>query len=74
MMTSENSIADFVDNLEDIQILFTAMSPAVVEFFQDGYNVSRFTKAVKNLDWKSGETLQVIGQQHSVINQKKINR
>jgi hypothetical protein len=38
MMTEENSIADFVDNLEDIEILFTSMSPAVVEFFSNGYN------------------------------------
>ena len=33
MLTEENSIIDFVQNLGDIQILFTSMSPATVEFF-----------------------------------------
>lgn len=33
MLTQENSIIDFVQNLDDIQILFTSMSPATVEFF-----------------------------------------
>ena len=51
MLCQENSISDFVDNLEDIELMFTSMSPAVVEFFENGYNVTRFTKKVKNLDW-----------------------
>jgi len=61
MLCQENSISDFVDNLEDIELMFTSMSPAVVEFFENGYNVTRFTKKVKNLDWKLGNTLNVIG-------------
>jgi hypothetical protein len=33
MLCGENSVNNFVDNLGDIEILFTSMSPAIVEFF-----------------------------------------
>ena len=33
MLCQENSTNDFIENLEDIKILFTSMSPAIVEFF-----------------------------------------
>jgi len=70
MLTQENSLSNFVDNQEDIEILFTSMSPSVVEFFQNSFNKTRFTKSVKNLDWKLGDTLKVIGQDNSVITQE----
>lgn len=57
MMCQENSVNNFVDNLQDIKILFDSMSPAVVEFFENGFNETRFTKTIKNLDWKQGEQL-----------------
>lgn len=46
------------------------MSPATVEFFENGFNETRFTKKVMNLDWKIGKTLNVIGQNDSVITVK----
>lgn len=49
------------------------MSPAVVLLFEYGYYQTRFTKQVKNLDWKRGDTLQAIGQNHSVITEKLAN-
>jgi len=70
MMTQENSIIDFVQNLEDIEILFTSMSPATVDFFQNAFNTTRFTNTVKNLDWKLGDTMQVFGGQYSAIDEK----
>ena len=57
MMTQENSIIDFVSNMEDIEILFTSMSPATVDFFGNAFNTTRFTNKVKNLDWQLGDTL-----------------
>jgi len=57
MLTQENSIIDFVQNLEDIKILFTSMSPATVEFFSNAFNTTRFTNNIRNLDWRLGETL-----------------
>lgn len=57
LLCQETSIDNFIDNLEDVQILFTSMSPATVEFFENSFEKTRFTKSIKNLDWKLGETL-----------------
>ena len=57
MLCQETDVSNFVENLEDIQILFTSMSPAIVEFFENGYNSTRFTKKIKNLDWRLGDNL-----------------
>jgi len=50
------------------------MSPATVEFFDQGFNETRFTKKVRNLDWKLGTTLKVIGQNDSVLTTKEANK
>ena len=73
MHCSENSVNNFVDNLDDIKILFTSMSPAVVDFFENGFNETRFTKKIKNLEWQTGKSYKVIGQMGSVINERIAN-
>ena len=45
------------------------MSPATVDFFDAGFNETRFTKKIKNLDWKLGTQLEVLGQMDSVISE-----
>ena len=49
------------------------MSPATVEFFENAFNETRFTKNIKNLDWKLGKTLKVFGQVSQVVTEKKAN-
>ena len=61
MLCEENSMKDFVDNLDDISILIGSMSPTIVEFFENSFNETRFTKKIKNLDWKLGRPLKVFG-------------
>ena len=61
MLCEENSMKDFVANLDDISILIVSMSPTIVEFFENGFNETRFTKKIKNLDWKLGRPLKVFG-------------
>ena len=70
MLCEENQVNDFVENLEEIEILFKSMSPATVEFFHNAFNQNRFTKRIKNLQWRLGERLKVFGTQSSIINQK----
>lgn len=48
----ENAINNFLDNIDDIQVLFTAMSPSVVKLFENGFKTTRFTKGIKNADWR----------------------
>ena len=43
MLCDENSINDFVDNLEDIKILFVSMSPAIVAQFENAFKRTKFT-------------------------------
>ena len=54
MLCSENSIENFVDNLQDFTILIDSMSPTIVNFLQNSFNETRFTKKIKNIDWKQG--------------------
>ena len=37
VMCSENTIGNFVSNVDDIRILFDSLSPAVLEFFENGF-------------------------------------
>ena len=43
MMCRENAINNFVENQDDIQILFKSMSPSVVALFEDSFKRTRFT-------------------------------
>ena len=54
MLCLENSLKDFVDSVADIEILIASMSPTIVEFFENAFNETRFTKKIKNIDWKLG--------------------
>ena len=73
MMCRENAINNFVDNLDDIKILFTSMSPAVVDLFEESFKKTRFTDEVSNVDWRIGDAMEVIGSMSSVIMEKEIN-
>ena len=74
MLCFENSTKDFVDSLGDIEILIASMSPTIVEFFENGFNETRFTKKIKNLDWTLGNSLEVVPRMTSIITQKKANQ
>ena len=67
MLCFENSTKDFVDSLGDIEILIASMSPTIVEFFENGFNETRFTKKIKNLDWQIGSTLEVVPRMTSIV-------
>lgn len=60
-LCEESAINDFVENLEDINILFNSMSPTVYTFLQNAFKRTRFTRDVKNADWRLGDHLEVIG-------------
>ena len=69
MLTEENSLIDFVQTLEDMKILFTSMSPTIVELFGNAFNTTRFTRVVRNLDWRQGASLEVFGAQGTAMTQ-----
>lgn len=61
LLCRENAINNFVENIDDIEVLFTSMSPSTVKLFENGFKTSRHTEAIKNADWRQGDTLEVIG-------------
>ena len=63
----------FVENLEDLGILFDQMSESVENFFEDCFHETEFCESVRNADWKSGEKLFVFGQDTSIIDQSIAN-
>lgn len=66
MMCQESSLSDFVGNLTDFTVLLDSMSPAVREFIQNGFKQSVNTAKIKNLDWKIGDQLKVVGS-HTML-------
>lgn len=61
LLCRENAINNFVENIDDIEVLFTSMSPSTVKLFENGFKTTRHTEAIKNADWRQGDTLEVIG-------------
>lgn len=53
-LSKENTLGNFVENLEDLSILFEQMSPSVTSFFEDCFLETEFCANVQNADWKTG--------------------
>ena len=43
------------------------MTPEVVAFFENAFNTTHLTRKIKNLQWKIGDTLEVIGSTNSYM-------
>ena len=70
----ENTITNFVNNIDDIKILFQSITPAVHEFFEDGFIETGFTTNVKNAEWQKERTLEVFEGNSVIISENKANK
>ena len=70
ILCRENSIDRFVDNMDDIAVIFKSMSPAEENLLDNAFKRTRFTDAIKNADWRVGKGLEVIGNMSSVMAEK----
>ena len=61
-------------NIDDISILFESLSPAILNFFEEGFIETERTDSVKNADWLLGETLEVFGDSSSTMTEQKASR
>ena len=59
LMSKENTIGMYIENQEDLAILFDQMSPYVSNFLEDCFLETEFCENVQNADWKAGEPLFV---------------
>ena len=66
VMCEDNSIHDFVQNLDDINVFFRSMSPIDNMLLQNAFKKTRFTREIKSADWKIGEQLFVFGDETSI--------
>ena len=75
MLCEENSMENFIENLHDLVILIDSMSPTIVNFFENSFNQTRFTRRIDNLYWKQskGSNTRVIGKPDSIMTQKYAN-
>ena len=69
----ENTIDNFVSNIDDITILFDQLSPAIQEFFQHGFIETERTERVKNCNWILRRQLEVFPGQSSIITEDFAN-
>ena len=67
---SENTIENFVCNLDDLTILFDELSPAVIEFFEKGFIKTERTKKVKNCSWSLNHCRTVFPGNTSIITEQ----
>jgi hypothetical protein len=62
MLSQESTLMMFTDNLIELSLLFEAMSPTVVSFFENCFLQTEFCKDVKNVDWATNSSLYVFGR------------
>ena len=74
VMCSENTIGNFVSNVDDMRILFDSLSPAVLEFFENGFLETQQTAKVKNADWRMKVTLEVFEGNSAIMNEVKAGK
>ena len=74
ILCRENSIDRFVDNMDDIEVIFMSMSPAEENLLDNAFKQTRFTDSIKNADWRVGKTLEVIGDMSSIMTEKDSNK
>ena len=51
MLSKNNSISNFVLNVDDIAILFNQLSPIVNEFFMNSFIETHQTETIQSADW-----------------------
>ena len=73
MLSKENTLPMFVENLDELSILFETMSPTVTSFFEGCFLHTEFCQSVTNVDWKTGDGLEVFGRNSQIINESKAN-
>mmetsp|Transcript_36577 Transcript_36577/g.48017 ORF Transcript_36577/g.48017 Transcript_36577/m.48017 type:complete len:96 (+) Transcript_36577:1809-2096(+) len=61
MMCRDTQLIDYVENLEDLQVLFESMTPVIADFLDDAFMESYYTQLVTNMNWNVGKTLCVFG-------------
>ena len=73
MLSQENTLNMFTDNLIELSILFETMSPTVNAFFENAFLQTEFCQSVSNADWSAGETLYIFGRNSQIINEQETN-
>lgn len=49
------------------------MSKTEHKFFENGFNMNKFTKRVNNLEWNQDDSIKVYGFDSSAVSRKEID-
>ena len=53
-----------------MEILLNSKSQSVYDLFNNAFKQNRFTDSINMCEWKLGESVNVLGRQTSVINER----
>jgi hypothetical protein len=73
VMSKENTVGMYIENLQDLAVIFDQMSPYVSNFLEDCYIETEFCENVCNADWQAGEHLKVFESNSSIITESAAN-
>jgi hypothetical protein len=74
LMSKENTVGMYIENLQDLAIIFDQMSPYVANFLEDCYLETDFCDNVQNADWHAGDDMKVFESNSSIINEQAANK
>ena len=71
-MCGETELSSFVNNIEDIEVLFNSTTPNVLELLDNCFNQNTYCMEVDNLNWPTEDSIMVVGSMDTVPNKDKI--
>ena len=73
VLSKENTVGMFIENLSDLEIIFEHGSEYVSNFLSNCFLETDFCESVNNADWKTGEALKVFPRRSSIITEEIAN-
>ena len=73
VLSKENTVGMFIENLSDLEIIFEHGSEYVSNFLSNCFLETDFCESVKNADWKTGESLVVFPSHTSIMTEEVAN-
>ena len=67
LLKEDNRLSLYLNNLDDLQVVFESISQEAVEFFDDCFYYTFHCNQVKNLDLKQGQPFFVSSMNSSII-------
>jgi len=74
LLSKENTVGMFIENLTDLAIIFEHGSEYVSNFLENCFLQTDFCTSVDHVDWKTGENLKVFSHNTSIMTEDEANK